>query len=92
MRVRFLDKDGQRNFIKLVLMRTNCPSLRDFKQFGFDVPYSTMKNYYSCARLLPRDLFEKMCYLGKIDTLKLDVQYLDDNWGKVKGGIKSKKQ
>ncbi len=85
-------KDGlQRDFLQRVLVSINCPSLRELINRGFDVPYSTLKNYYSEQRLLPENLFKDLCYVAKIDESSLDVEYLESNFGQVKGGLKSKK-
>jgi len=63
MRVLFLSKGEQRRFLKKVLENTSCSSLKTFEQFGFGVPYSTMKNYFSEKRLLPKDLFDNFAIL-----------------------------
>jgi hypothetical protein len=76
----------QREFLKEVLVKVNCPSLRAFTQFGFDVPYSTLKNYFIEVRLLPKDFFLSLCSFAKIDSKKLEVKFLGENWGQVKGG------
>jgi len=95
VRVKFKKKGEQRKFLQMILRRVNCPSLRAFEQFGFEIPYSTMKNYFSEERLIPKDLFDKMCYLAKLDSKELKnlkVEFLEDNWGRVKGGkVKSRK-
>jgi len=91
MRIKFLEKNGQKKFLKEVLIRTNCSSIHNFEQFGFDVPYSTLKNYFSEIRLLPKDFFDKLCYLAKIDSSNFKIEFLDDNWGKSKGGKKSRR-
>lgn len=87
MRVIF-KKGKQRKFLKDVLKKVNCPSLRSFDQFGLDVPYSTLKNYYNESRTLPVGLFRNLLYLSKINEKDLCVEYLGDNWGQVKGGRK----
>ena len=91
MRVKFLRKGEQRKFLKKVLEETNCSSLRTFEQFGLDVHYSTMKNYFSEQRLLPRELFGNLCYLAKLDSTDFEVTFLEDSWGQIKGGKRSKK-
>jgi hypothetical protein len=88
-RVKFR-KNEQRKFLKDVLIKLNCPSLKELNYRGFDLPYSTLKNYYSEARLMPESLFNDLCYVIKIDPLSLRIEYLDSNWGQIKGG-KSKK-
>jgi hypothetical protein len=89
-RIKFLDKGAQRAFLIELLKRVSCPSLRAFEQFGFDVPYSTLKNYFVEARLLPEELFFNFVTLGKFELKNLKFQVLEENWGRVKGG-KSKK-
>lgn len=89
-RVKF-KKQEQRKFIQNVLENINCPSLRAFLQFGLDVKYSTLKNYFVEERLLPEKLFKEMCYLSKISENNLEIVYLEKNWGQVKGGKKSRK-
>ncbi len=86
MRVRFLRKGAQKSFLKNVLGKINCPSLRSLRERGIDVNYSSLKNYYSERRKLPKKLFDDLCYLARIDFRELDVEFFDDNWGQVKGG------
>jgi hypothetical protein len=89
-RVKF-KKGEQRNFLKKVLENVNCPSLRAFMQFGFDVPYSTLKNYYSEVRFLPESFFRELVEFGKIDLKAFEFELIEGNWGQIKGGIKSKR-
>jgi hypothetical protein len=90
MRVKF--KSGeQRKFLDLVISRLNCISLRGILERGFDVSYNSLKNYYTERRLLPQDFFKDLCYLAKINVNRLNVEYLEDNWGKVKGGENGKR-
>jgi len=90
-RIKF-KKGEQRNFLKKVLEKTNCPSFRSISQFGFEIPYSTLKNYFSEKRLLPEDLFLDFCQLAKINPENLGIKSLSENWGQIKGGkIKRKK-
>ncbi len=85
MRIKF-KKGKQKTFLNLVIEKINSPSLRGILQFGFTVPYSTLKNYYNEARTLPIDLFGDLCDVAKIDKSKLNFKIIDENWGKVKGG------
>lgn len=85
MRIKF-EKGKQRKFLDLVIERLNAPSLRGVLQFGFDVPYSTLKNYYNESRLLPEGLFDDFCEVAKIDKSEVSFGFVDENWGKVKGG------
>lgn len=89
MRVKF--KLGeQRKFLDLVVIRLNCVSLRGILQFGFDISYDRLKNYYTERRLLPEIFFKDLCYISKLNINEFKVDYLEDNWGKIKGGRKSK--
>ena len=90
MRVKFA-KGEQRKFLDLVISRTNSPSLRGLLQFGLKIPYSTLKNYYVEERLLSEELFLDLCSLARLDKNSFGVTSLEDNWGKVKGGRKSKR-
>jgi len=81
--MRVVLKDGkQREFLKKVMEVGGIPTLRELCQ-RVDVNYSTMKNYFSQVRLLPKELFER---LGVISGLNWKVDLVDDNWGQVKGG------
>ncbi|MFA5174000.1 MAG: hypothetical protein WC438_02355 [Candidatus Pacearchaeota archaeon] len=89
---RILFKKGkQREFLNLVIESTGCISLRGILQFGFSTNYSSLKNYYCERRLLPKDFFESLCHIAKIDMNKLRFSYLEDNWGQVKGGKRKKR-
>lgn len=78
----------QRRFLRDVLQKLHCPSLRAFSQFGLDVPYSTLKNYSNESRLLPLDFFKQLCFLAKIDPSTLPYSILGKHWGQIKGGKK----
>ena len=91
MRIRFLEKGGQRAFLDLVIERVRAPSLRGLLQFGFDVPYSTLKNYYAGVRLMPEDLVRDFCEVAGIEFEGLGVEMVGENWGKVKGGLVGKR-
>ena len=82
------NKGDQRRFLNLVILKLNCISLKNVLQFGFDIPYSTLKNYYSESLSLPKFFFDDLCYLAKIDPFTLNVKYLEKNWGQVKAGKK----
>ncbi len=89
-RVRFF-ADGHRKFFEEVIFRMNAPSMRGLLQFGFNVKYSTLKNYYSGDRLLPESLFIDFCNVSGIDMRDLKFKLVKENWGRVKGGKKSKR-
>ncbi|PIO07541.1 hypothetical protein COU59_03225, partial [Candidatus Pacearchaeota archaeon CG10_big_fil_rev_8_21_14_0_10_34_12] len=55
-RIKF-KKGEQRKFMEMVLERINCPSLRELINRGFDIPYSTLRNYFSEQRNLPETFF-----------------------------------
>ena len=84
-RVKFR-KGEQRKFLDLIINKLNCVSLRGILQFGFEIKYASLKNYYTERRLMPRNLFESLCRIAKINTSDFKINYLDENWGQVKGG------
>lgn len=85
MRVKF-QKGKQRIFLIEVLRKLDCPSLRSLNQFGFEIPYSTLKNYFNESRTLPESFFKDLCYLSKMDVDKKFFELLGENWGQEKGG------
>jgi len=87
-RVKFR-KGKQREFLDNVKEKLMAPSIRSLLQFGILTNYSSLKNYYSERRLLPKELFEDLCHLAKIDFKDLDFEFLEGNWGQLKGGKKS---
>ncbi len=89
MRIKFNEKGKQREFIKLVLERINCPSLRELINRGIEVNYSTLKNYYSEKRLISLEFFEELLKLGELDKDDFSFEFVGDNWGQVIGGKKS---
>ena len=91
MRVKF--KLGeQRKFLNLVVERLNCVSVRGILERGFKIKYNSLKNYYSERRLMNKDFFDDLCHLGKINKNKLEIKYLDEYWGRSKGGKISKRK
>ncbi len=90
-RVKFVS-GGQRKFLDLVIERMNSPSLRGLLQFGFDVNYSTLKNYYVEARFLPKNLFEDFCEVAEIPKGELDSEVIRGNWGQKLGGSIGKRR
>ena len=66
MRVKFY-KGKQREFLDLVVKRLNCVSLRGILQFGLDVSYDCLKNYYTERRLMDKELFDDLCHISKIN-------------------------
>jgi len=90
-RIRF-KANGQRKFFDLVVARLSSPSLRGILQFGFDVSYSTLKNYYGGVRLLPVDFFDDLCEVAGIDKGELDFEVVGGSWGQVEGGKLGKRK
>ena len=81
-------KSEQREFLNSVKTNLNCTSIRGLLQFGLDIPYPTLKNYYNEHMSLPQSLFDNLCHLAKINPRNLEVSYLEENWGQIKGGKK----
>lgn len=84
-------KGEQRKFLDKVIENLNCISLRGILQFGFEINYNSLKNYYRERRLIPLGFFNDLCHLAKIDIDELKIRYINGNWGQVKGGKKKRK-
>jgi len=84
-------KGMQRKFLDLVVGKLLCGSVRGILQFGFGMPYSTLKSYYVERRLLPEDFFDDLCFLARIEKRDLKFKILDRDWGQVLGGMKGKR-
>lgn len=92
MRIKFLKKGKQREFLDLVIEKLRAPSLRGLLQFGFDVKYSTLKNYYNEDRLMSRGLVVDFCEVSGVSFSGLDIEEVSENWGRVLGGRKGKRK
>jgi hypothetical protein len=90
MRIKFM-RNKQREFLDLVLEKSNCPSLRELMKRGFDVSYSSLKNYYVGRRFLSKELFEELCSFAGLNKSNISYEIIENNWGQVKGGKKSRK-
>lgn len=90
MRVKF-SKGKQREFLKKVLEKTNCPSLRELINRGIDVNYSTLKNYYGEERLISEELFKELIVFSGLNEEDFEFELISENWGRVKGGKISRK-
>lgn len=84
-------KNKQKEFLNKVIQNLNSPSLRNLLNFIPNTTYSSLKNYYTERRLIPEQLFIDLLHLAKIPKQSLTIIYLDKNWGKIKGGKKSKR-
>ncbi len=84
MRIKF-KKGKQREFLNIAIKKLNCLSLRGILQFGLDTSYDCLKNYYTERRLMDKVFFDDLCHLSKINVNDLKIDYLEDNWGQVKG-------
>lgn len=89
MRIKF-KKNEEREFLKKVLENLNCPSLKELSN-RVGINYSSLKNYFNEERTLPENLFNDLCYISQIDKKTLDVEFLDENYGRVIGGKKGKR-
>jgi len=89
-RIKFA-KGKQREFIKRFLEKINCPSLRELINRGAEVNYSTLKNYFNEDRLIPEELFNELIELGGLSRKDFNCETINENWGQIKGGKKSRK-
>lgn len=83
---------SQKKFLDLIIEKLNSPSLRGLIQFGIDVKYSALKNYYSGVRLIPLDLFNELIEISGTNNGDFDFEVLNGSWGQVIGGKKSKRK
>ena len=90
-RIKF-GRGQQRKFLNLIIEKMNAPSLRGLLQFGFSVPYSTLKNYYNESRMLPEDFFKDLCDVAEVDEGNLRFKFIEGNFGQVKGGKVGKRR
>ncbi len=90
MRVKF-SKGKQREFLKKVLEKTNCPSLRELISRGIDVNYSTLKNYFCEERLMSEEFFKELLGFSGLKEEDFEFELINGNWGQVKGGKISRK-
>jgi len=89
MRIKF-EKGNQRKFLQKVLVESNSPSLLELSN-RLGISYSTLKNYFSEARLLPESIFRDLLEISGLDNESFDFEIIGENWGKVVGGKKSKR-
>ncbi len=85
MRVKF-SKGKQKEFLKKVLEKTNCPSLKELINRGIEANYSTLKNYFSEERLISEELFKELITFSGLNEEDFNVELVEGNWGQVKGG------
>ena len=90
MRLKF-SKGKQKEFLKKVMEKINCPSLKELENRLVGVFYSSLKNYFSERRTLSQELFEDLCELANLDENNFSFEILDENWGQSKGGKISRK-
>lgn len=81
MRVKFA-REKQRAFLLQVMKNVGAPSLRELSR-RLDISYSTLKNYFIEARLMPEALYERLVVIFKI---RGKVRFVSNSWGQAKGG------
>ncbi len=91
MRIIF-KKGKQKEFIGKVLESTGSPSLRELINRGIDIKYSSLKNYSSERRFLPSQLFEELLSISNLDKNSFSFESINENFGQVFGGKKSRKK
>lgn len=90
MRIKFR-KGEQRKFINSVMKLTGSPTLKELINRGIDVKYSSLKNYHTERRLLPGYLFEELLKIARLDKKDFSFKNIENNFGQIIGGKKSKK-
>lgn len=90
MRIKLLNRT-QKSFLDECIFLLKSPSLINLLDYGISTTYSSLKNYYSNRRLMPKDLFEELIHITKIDKEIIKYEELNESWGKSKGGKTSKR-
>lgn len=85
MRVKF--NLGQQKLFLNYVMQKNSWNLRELAERS-ETGYELIKKYHQEKCFISSDLFFKLSKLGKINSKNLDIELLDDNWGKIIGGKK----
>jgi len=75
----------QKKFIQFVKKKLNC-TLMELSKKDINVSVSSLRHYSTEYCLMPLSLVTSLCYLSGINIRKLNVSYLPENWGDVKGG------
>jgi len=87
MRVKF-GKGEQREFLQKVLIAVGAPSLKELS-WRVGVNYSSLKNYFIEERTLSKELFGNLCLIAHLNEKR---GFIEENWGQVKGGKKSRRE
>jgi DNA-binding transcriptional regulator YhcF (GntR family) len=90
VRIKFPNNVDQRIFLEEVMAKTNCPSIRELAN-RVEINYASLKSYFSLRRLLSKEIFDRLVTFAEIDLKKFKFTLIEENWGQVKGGKKSKK-
>jgi hypothetical protein len=77
---------SQKDFLDQCILNVGAVSLRGLLDFGFNVSYSSLKNYYTGRRFFPRDFFENLCVICNFNKDDVSFEVLKSNWGQIKGG------
>ena len=85
LRVKF-QTEKQKEFIQQILKNLNSPNLKNLLSYDSEISYSALKKYAREESLMPLSLVKELCELSKIDFKSLNLEYLNSNWGAVKGG------
>ncbi len=89
MRIKLIDI-SQKKFLDSCIEKLDCVSLRGLLQYGFNIKYDALKSYYSNRRLFPKEFFENLIAITKLD--KPEFEIVSENWGQVKGGKRGKRK
>lgn len=85
MRVKLVD-GKQRELMMLVKGERSWRELAK----ELDISANYLSGDLKCENvLMSKELFEKLCKISEVDYSEYIKEYLDDNWGKVKGGRNS---
>jgi len=84
MRVKFNTSGQQRLFFDYIKKTTGISLRKLCKKEKLN--YELLKKYKQEKCFISKDIFYKLCKISNIKPEELEVSYLDNYWGQVKGG------
>ena len=84
MRVKFQERGQQRAFLNFVKQNLKL-SLRKLSKKE-KLNYELLKKYYQEKCFISKKVFDRLCFLVKLNQNNLEIEYLSEFWGQSKGG------
>jgi ribosome-binding protein aMBF1 (putative translation factor) len=84
MRVKFNESGQQRMFIDYARQKAGI-SMRKLA-INNNVDYELLKKYHQERCFISKEVFDLLCKISGVRKQELNVGYLPEYWGQVKGG------